>query len=210
MSHSSHKWIKVWTTILTDPDLDNLSLANIGRWSKLLLYVKMHGEKGVLKMPEPARTFCNHMQVKDLNEFNEIAKILPNVEVSCNGKNGVTIYTMKNWFKYQVDDSYDRVQKHREIQNSVTPQDKNKIREEKNKNKKREDKIIKHKYGEFQKVLLTDAEYEKLKDRFGAERELWITKLDRGIEQKGYKYKSHYLTIIDWSEREDKKRSEFI
>lgn len=62
-------------------------------------------------------------------------------------------------------------------------------------------KQTKHKYGEYKNVLLTDTEYGKLKERF-ADVDARIKKLDEGIELKGYKYKSHYLAIIKWAEKD--------
>jgi hypothetical protein len=60
-------------------------------------------------------------------------------------------------------------------------------------------KPIKHKYGEFQKVLLTDSEFEKLADDFGFDqRDKAISFLDAYIEEKGYKSKSHNLAIRRW------------
>lgn len=55
----------------------------------------------------------------------------------------------------------------------------------------------KHKYGEYQNVLLTDEELQKLKDNYNNWEEL-ITYLDEYIEMKGYKAKSHYLCIKKW------------
>lgn len=55
----------------------------------------------------------------------------------------------------------------------------------------------KSKYGEYQKVLLTDKEYEKLEKDFTNRDEL-IKFLDEYIERKGYKAKSHYLCIRGW------------
>lgn len=57
---------------------------------------------------------------------------------------------------------------------------------------------VKHKYGEYKNVLLTDGEVEKLKKKYGGNINQCIRNLDEGIEQKGYKYKSHYLTILKW------------
>jgi len=58
-------------------------------------------------------------------------------------------------------------------------------------------------YGEF--VLLTDDEYRKLVSQFGEEgTKERIEALNIGIGSKGYKYKSHYHTILSW-ERKDKK-----
>ena len=65
------------------------------------------------------------------------------------------------------------------------------------KNIKKKDQ--KHKYGEYNHVLLTDREFEMLVNDYGRERALEIIKyLDESIEMKGYKYKSHYLAIKKW------------
>jgi len=61
-------------------------------------------------------------------------------------------------------------------------------------NKKKEPK---HKYGEYQNVLLTEKEYYKLIDDFANADEL-IKFLDEYIEEKGYKSKSHNLAIRRW------------
>ena len=64
------------------------------------------------------------------------------------------------------------------------------------------DKKKKHKYGEYKNVLLTDIELQKIKDKFPNWEEL-IKKIDEGIEMKGYKYKSHYLAIVNvWSKND--------
>jgi len=60
-------------------------------------------------------------------------------------------------------------------------------------------KPVKHKYGEYQHVLLTDKERDRLMDEFGeAETSEAIKYLDEYIEMKGYKAKSHYLAIRKW------------
>lgn len=57
----------------------------------------------------------------------------------------------------------------------------------------------KHKHGEYQKVMLTDQELEKLKSEYGEER-AWeaIRFLDEYKEMKGKTYKSDYLAIRNW------------
>lgn len=55
----------------------------------------------------------------------------------------------------------------------------------------------KHKYGEYQNILLTDEEYNKLHQDYPNANEL-ITYLDEYIEMKGYKAKSHNLAIRKW------------
>lgn len=60
-------------------------------------------------------------------------------------------------------------------------------------------------YGEFKHVKLSDVDYEKLKIKFGEDgTRKRIENLDTKIEQKGYKYKNFYLTILDWDRREDR------
>ena len=63
--------------------------------------------------------------------------------------------------------------------------------------------IQKEKYGEFKNVLLTEEEYEKIKDK---NMEQYIDKLSIYIESKGNKYKSHYATILNWSRKEKEQK----
>jgi uncharacterized protein YdaU (DUF1376 family) len=64
-------------------------------------------------------------------------------------------------------------------------------------------KPSKHKYGEYNNVLLSDTEYKKLSDEWGiSERDRMIKTLSEGIELKGYKYKSHYLALRKWKDNE--------
>ena len=62
-------------------------------------------------------------------------------------------------------------------------------------------KPAKHKYGEYNNVLLTDTELDKLKDKF-PDWEDRIERLSIYIESKGAKYKSHYATILNWARRD--------
>ena len=57
----------------------------------------------------------------------------------------------------------------------------------------------KHKYGEYNNVLLSDEEVLRLNNTYGEETtKSAITYLDEYIEMKGYKAKSHYLCIKKW------------
>lgn len=57
----------------------------------------------------------------------------------------------------------------------------------------------KHKYGEYNNVLLTDKEKERLIQELGEYKfDLCIKKLDEYIEETGKKYKNHNLTIRRW------------
>ena len=60
-------------------------------------------------------------------------------------------------------------------------------------------KPIKHKYGEYKHVLLSDEDVEKLQKEYGENlTDASITFLDEYIEMKGYKAKNHYLAIRKW------------
>lgn len=67
--------------------------------------------------------------------------------------------------------------------------------------KAKKEKPVKHKYGEYKNVLLTDEELDKLKTKF-PDWEERIERLSLYIESKGAKYKSHYATILSWYRRE--------
>lgn len=65
--------------------------------------------------------------------------------------------------------------------------------------KGKDNKEPKHKYGEYQHVMLTDTERNKLMDEYGeAETSAAIKFLDEYIEEKGYKSKSHNLAMRRW------------
>lgn len=65
-------------------------------------------------------------------------------------------------------------------------------------------KPVKHKYGEYQNVLLTDEELEKLKDEY-FDYEERIERLSSYVESTGKKYKSHYATIRNWARKDAEK-----
>jgi len=59
------------------------------------------------------------------------------------------------------------------------------------------------------RVLLTKEEYGKLVKRFGKDgADGKIIDLDLGIQSKGYKYDSHYSTILSWERMDEKRRKE--
>lgn len=65
-------------------------------------------------------------------------------------------------------------------------------------------KPSKHKYGQYNHVLLDDEQYNKLVSSLGEkEAQRMINTLDEGIELKGYTYKNHYLAIIKWKQKEN-------
>lgn len=120
-----------------------------------------------------------------------------------------TFVTIENWELYQSVDS----EKTKQINNKYetkTEQEHNKdetktkqkhtVNNEKNdKECNKNDKEIKHIYGEYKKVRLTDKEFERLCNDYGQEITLKaIKKLDEYKEMKGTTYKSDNLAIKNW------------
>ncbi len=65
------------------------------------------------------------------------------------------------------------------------------------------------KYGEFEKVSLTDDEYSKLIEKLGQTGvDDFITRLDSYKASTGKNYKSDYATILNWSRKEPIKQTQ--
>ena len=67
--------------------------------------------------------------------------------------------------------------------------------------------VCKHKYGEYQHVLLTDKEHTHLIELYGDSLDEHIKILDEYIETSGRKYKNHSLVLQKWVHDEWLKRN---
>ena len=77
--------------------------------------------------------------------------------------------------------------------------------------KKKTTKEVRHKYGEFKKVLLSDKDLEKLKTEYGEELvEKYIKKMDEWIELNGRRYKNYYLALRQWMNKEVSRKQEKV
>lgn len=65
--------------------------------------------------------------------------------------------------------------------------------------------IVRHKYGEYNNVLLTDEHIEKLKDLY-TDYERRIEDLSEYVESTGKKYKNHFATIKAWARKDEAKK----
>lgn len=61
----------------------------------------------------------------------------------------------------------------------------------------------KKKFGEFSNVLLTEQEFEKLKEKFPHDYLQRIERVSGYVASTGKSYKSHYATIISWSRKDE-------
>jgi len=114
--------------------------------------------------------------------------------------NKLTKITICNYSSYQTEQQTNNKQitNKQQTSNKQITTDKN-VKNVKNvKNKKNNKK----KFGDF--VLLTDEEYQKLISKFGEPGTMsYIERLDNYIGSKGTKYKSHYHTILTWSNKDE-------
>lgn len=199
------RWFKLWCSALNDAHLDALSLEDFGRWCKLGVYLKEQGTNGSVLIVSPAPGLCATMQVQNIEALKEALLRLPNVQIrrddtsdECN-RHTFTV-SMHNWRKYQHDSSAGRMRKLRsKIGRNVTV----KKRGEEKRGEESKEVVPKQRHGEGQRVLLTQVEHAKLLERFGATILAGlIERLDNGIGSKGYRYKSHYSTILNWAAKD--------
>ena len=63
-------------------------------------------------------------------------------------------------------------------------------------------KVVRHKYGMYENVLLTDEDYQKLREEFPHDYSERIERLSEYIASTGKKYKSHLATIRSWARKD--------
>lgn len=81
----------------------------------------------------------------------------------------------------------------------------NKTRNQKLKTRNKKE-IIKEKFGEFENVLLSTEEFDKLKSKLGADCNDYIERLSNYIASTGKRYKSHYATILSWIQKDNQNK----
>lgn len=109
------RWFKLWVSSPDDPDLDNLAIADYGRWAKFGAYLKEHGTDGTVTLSAPCRTLQSKFQLGTFEAVIDCIKMFPNCSVTLDTNATVTCRVeWKNWAKYQGDFSGDRVRRHRE------------------------------------------------------------------------------------------------
>lgn len=68
-------------------------------------------------------------------------------------------------------------------------------------------KEVRHKYGQYSNVLLTDTDYEKLKSEFPSDYSERIENLSCYMASTGKAYKNHLATIRNWAKKDKEKQS---
>lgn len=122
-------WCKFWHSCLSDPSLEELELHQWARWARLIIFVRGHGDNGKLHLEPPARALQNVLRVRSYEELIATIRLFKNVSLAVTDKdtlrNTITeplrsyFMNVRNWYKYQGDDSKERVRKWR-VTKSVT------------------------------------------------------------------------------------------
>ena len=63
-------------------------------------------------------------------------------------------------------------------------------------------RVVRHKYGEYQNVLLSDEDYSKLINEFPSDYKERIERLSSYMASTGKSYKNHLATIRNWSKKD--------
>lgn len=75
-------------------------------------------------------------------------------------------------------------------------------------NKTKKEKAVRHKFGQYQNVLLSDDELEKLKTEFPDDWEERIERVSEYCASKGTTYKNYLATIRNWAKRDIKNKDQ--
>jgi predicted phage replisome organizer len=222
------KWIKLQVDMFDNrkvrhlrrlPDGNNIVLI----WVMLLTMAGRCNAGGMIFLTENI-PYTPKMLADELGfEENTVQLALASLErlnmiVTDNG-----FFSIAGWDEYQNIDGMEKIREqtrrrvaaHREKQkmlacnasSSVTVTQSNAIDIdiEEDKEEEKNKKSIKHKYGEYSNVLLTDDELDKLKAEYTDWRER-IERLSSYVASTGKSYKSHYATIRNWA-RKDKEHN---
>lgn len=226
------KWIKLMTDVFDDekillieslPEKDSLIVI----WFKLLCLAGKQNNSGVFvfsnRMPYTDEMFATIFR----RPINTVRLALATFQQYGMIDIVDNVVTIPNWNKHQNLDAYEKKKardrlyqaERRAAQKALIEKSSDKssdiavsdidIEEDK---EKEEDKNIlsspkkptKHKYGEYNNVLLTDAELEKIKAEY-PDYEERIERLSSYVASTGKSYKSHYATIRNWARKDTPK-----
>lgn len=134
------------------------------------------------------------LNVKDNNAYTERH---PEVTATNWQPNGNQLATQYSIDKYSTD-------KGSIVECDMSDSDESNAPAEEPKKAQKPQKPVKHKYGEYKNVLLSDDELEKLRAEY-PDCEDRIERLSSYIASTGKSYKSHYATIRNWA-RKDKEQ----
>ena len=178
--------LRVWIYLLMNARHDNGNVWGVPLRAGQLVAGRKQMSKDLCLSEQSIRTAINRL--KSTNE------------ITVQSTNKYSVITIVNWADYQDDiqeitnnlTEYPTIEQPTINQQSTT-----------NKNGKNGKNGKKSIYGQFKHVLLTNDQLAKLNEEYGeATVQKYIRELDEGIELHGYRYKNHYLAMINWIRRD--------
>jgi len=216
----SRTWIKIYCERWLNGTIREETPEVRGIWVDLLVLAGSgkYGDSGEIKITDNVgfldEQLADLLQISRQKWATIKKKLMQTDRVIVKNNN---IIAIKKWSKYQSE--YDRQKVYRQLEdtnNSTLENSNQKLQPEvttKSTARERDKRIekentkenTKRKYGEFKNVLLTDEEYQKLKDKLGGAAGRFIENLSGYLESHKRKhYDSHYATILNWSRKEGK------
>ena len=116
------RWFKLWHSALSDDGIQALSPAMRWAWAAFGCHTKVYGTHGRVTVSTQNAALAAAMGVT-MPELKSVISSFPNCTVSSNDADPVTFtVTWRNWHKYQVDFSGERVARFRaKHRDGVTP-----------------------------------------------------------------------------------------
>ena len=202
-------WIKIYRKLLDDPEYLQKPFDRGHAWIDLLLSVTSVSTdvdvKGKIIHLEPGQMVMSYRHLADrwgwsMERVRRWMKMLTSTgSVTVTSTRSESLLTLVKWASYQGGEYTKQVTNEYAEQVEIKNKD---LQEEKKK-----EQPSKCAYGEYNNVLLTDTELDRLKAAFPDTYDEWIERLSNYIASTGKVYKSHYATIRNW-ERMDKQRAE--
>ena len=222
-------WIKLATEMFDDekirlieamPDADTLLII----WVKLLCQAGKVNADGYIFLSRDIPFTDNDLATLFKRPINTIRLALATFQqfnMLTIDESGIIF--LPNWWKYQNIEGMEKVREQARIRKAksrenqkllanlpvtlpVTLPSRDKRDQSKSKELDIKKEIIKDVYGEFQNVFLSKEEFQKLTDKLNGSLPALIEELSSGIASKGYKYKSHYATLLNWAGRREKEK----
>ena len=221
------KWIKLTTDMFDNrkikhlrrlPDGNNIVLI----WVMLLTMAGRCNSNGMIFLTENI-PYTPKMLADELDfEENTVQLALGALEqlnmiVTDNG-----FFSIAGWEEYQSTDRLNEIREYNRIakqksrakqkvltsvnDKSMTSQRCQEIDIDKEEDNRIGNKDIRHKYGEYKNVLLSDSDLEKLKTEFPSDYDTRIENLSSYIASTGKSYKNHLATIRNWARKEAPKQ----
>ena len=188
-------------------DAFNVLLDRFENKYHIIVYSKETGEiaiknflrHSIIKGGAPVRD-CLIKELKAVKNKDLIASVFSHIKGS-DGlnetvKNIIAEYEEKNGLLYYCNDKQNEKDNENENDNENDVSYHDTVT-----NRSKPQKPVKHKYGEYKNVLLTDEELQKLKTEY-SDYEERIERLSSYVASTGKSYKSHYATIRNWARKD--------